>query len=108
MVLVIDRGYKNYDWHRQLSRQGVFFVTRLKNGAAFTEVSAKARSAVQDKFLSDRVITFDKLEPDENSQEAEFRIIKTWIDGESGSNDAGGRQNNRRESNEPKRAVRNN
>ena len=83
-MLVIDRWYNDYDWYKQLSRQGVFFVTRLKDGAAFTEVSEKARPAVQDKILSDRVITFDNLESDENGQETEFRIIRSWIDGEHG------------------------
>lgn len=83
-VLVIDRGYNDYDWYAQLSEQKVFFVTRLKDGAAFTEVPEKARQAVGDKILLDRVITFDHQKPNENGEKPEFRIIKAWIDAEHG------------------------
>jgi Transposase DDE domain/Domain of unknown function (DUF4372) len=34
-VLVFDRGYTDYDWFEQLSRQGVYFVTRLKSNADY-------------------------------------------------------------------------
>lgn len=34
-VLVFDRGYTDYDWFAALSRQKVFFVTRLKEQADF-------------------------------------------------------------------------
>ena len=83
-VLVIDRGYTEYDWYALLSLQGVFFVSRLKDNAAFTEVTEKARPAAGDKILSDRVITFDNQKPDENGKKPEFRMIKAWIDGEQG------------------------
>jgi hypothetical protein len=32
-VLVMDRGYVDYEWFAKLSREGVFFVTRLKSNA---------------------------------------------------------------------------
>jgi len=84
-VLVIDRGYNDYDWFGHLSKQGVFFVTRLKDDAVFTEVSEKARPAEGDKILLDRIITFDNQKPDENGEKPEFRIVKAWIDAEHGS-----------------------
>jgi IS4 transposase len=56
----------------------------LKDGAAFTEVPGKARQAVGDKILLDRVITFDHQEPDDNGEKPEFRIVKAWIDAEHG------------------------
>lgn len=34
-ILVIDRGYVDYAWFAELTRQGVFFVTRLKDNAAY-------------------------------------------------------------------------
>jgi hypothetical protein len=83
-VLVIDRGYNDYEWYAQLSRQGVYFVTRLKDGAAFTEVPEKSRPAIQDKILSDRTITFDNLASEEDGQKPEFRIVRKWIDAEHG------------------------
>jgi len=83
-VLVIDRGYTDYDWYEQLSQQGVFFVSRLKDNAAFTEVTEKARPAVEDKILWDRVVTFDKQKAGEDGKKPEFRIIKVWIGGDQG------------------------
>jgi hypothetical protein len=35
-ILAMDRGYVDYLWLDQLQEQGVYFVTRLKDNAAFT------------------------------------------------------------------------
>ena len=40
-ILVFDRGYTDYDWFAQLTRQGVFFVTRLKSNADFIVVEER-------------------------------------------------------------------
>ena len=80
----MDRGYNDYDWFSRLSRQGVSFVTRLNDGAAYTDVPEKARSAAGDKILSGRVITFDNQKLDENGKRPEFRIVKVWIGGKHG------------------------
>src|SRR5205823_10538071 len=37
-VLVIDRGYVDYDWWERLSKEGVYFVTRLKKDILWDEV----------------------------------------------------------------------
>jgi hypothetical protein len=37
-ILAMDRGYVDYLWLDELDQQGVFFVTRLKDNAAFTVV----------------------------------------------------------------------
>jgi hypothetical protein len=39
-ILVIDRGYLNYQWFAELTIAGVFFVTRLKADAAYAVVKA--------------------------------------------------------------------
>jgi IS4 transposase len=83
-VVVMDRGYNDYDWFAQLSGQEVFFVTRLKDNAAFTDVPEKARKAEGDRILSDRVITFDKHKADADGNKPEFRIIRKWIDAKHG------------------------
>ena len=62
----------------------MFFVTRLKDGAAYTDVPEKARPAAGDRILSDRVITFDNQKPDENGKRPEFRIVKDCIGGKHG------------------------
>ena len=33
--MVFDRGYNDYDWFAALDRQGVFFVTRIKNNTDY-------------------------------------------------------------------------
>lgn len=32
-IIAIDRGYTDYQWYKQLSDKGIFFVTRLKSNA---------------------------------------------------------------------------
>jgi hypothetical protein len=41
-ILVIDRGYVDYAWFAELTRQGVFFVTRLKDNAAYASLGTRA------------------------------------------------------------------
>ena len=62
----------------------MFFVTRLKDNAAFTEVPEKARPPQGDKILSDSIITFDKQKADKNGEKPEFRKIRVWIDAKHG------------------------
>ena len=34
-IIVFDRGYNCYEWFQTLDNKGVFFVTRLKEGATY-------------------------------------------------------------------------
>ena len=34
-LLVMDRGYLDYSWFADLSQQGVYFVTRMKDNADY-------------------------------------------------------------------------
>lgn len=43
-MLVFDRGYSDYDWFERLTEEGVHFVTRLKDNAAYLVVERRARS----------------------------------------------------------------
>lgn len=38
-ILVMDRGYLDYQWFDRLTAQGVYFVTRLKDGAVVEEAA---------------------------------------------------------------------
>jgi hypothetical protein len=59
-ILVIDRGYTDYDWFADLTKQGVYFVTRLKDNADYGVV--EERELPQRKGLRrDQVIYFYKL-----------------------------------------------
>jgi hypothetical protein len=54
-ILVMDRGYVDYAWFATLTRQGVFFVTRLKDNAVYTVVGTRElpvkRGIVHDELI---------------------------------------------------------
>jgi hypothetical protein len=56
-VVVFDRGYSDYEWFAELGRRGVFFVTRLKRGAAYEVVESRP-APQRSRVLSDEVICF--------------------------------------------------
>ena len=41
-ILAIDRGYNDYEWFAQLTRDGVFFVTRMKTNTVYETVEVCA------------------------------------------------------------------
>lgn len=74
-VLVFDRGYVDYQWFVELTRQKVWFVTRLKEGAACEVVEARPVPE-QGQVLRDEVIYFPSLA--EPSEEYFFRRVEIW------------------------------
>jgi hypothetical protein len=40
-IVVVDRGYVDYTWFGKLTAQGVFFVTRMKDGAVYKVVEKR-------------------------------------------------------------------
>ena len=54
-MLVFDRGYADHNWWLQLTRQKVYFVTRLKDSAEYGIVEARSVPAGGD-ILRDEVI----------------------------------------------------
>ena len=74
-VLVIDRGYIDYEWFIRLSAQRVFFVTRLKDNAAFDVIEDRPVPA-NSNVRKDQVIFFhSQATPDEKYF---FRIVEIW------------------------------
>src|SRR5690606_19319691 len=74
-ILVLDRAYIDYDWFVNLSRKGVYFVTRLKAGAAF-EVVEQRQAPERNHVLGDRVIFFySQAQP---SREHFFRLVEVF------------------------------
>lgn len=54
-VVVIDKGYTDYDWYKQLTDKGIFFVTRLRANAKYRVI--ERREANRDQGVtSDQVI----------------------------------------------------
>jgi len=74
-VLIMDRGYIDYEWFVQLTRQRVYFVTRLKDKASF-EVVEERKVPEHRNVLKDQIIFFhSQAEPGE---EYFFRLVEVW------------------------------
>jgi len=76
-MLVIDRGYQDFNWWLELSRRKVSFVTRLKDNAEYTIV--EQRPANQDReILRDEIVFLNKLR--DAGPAALMRRIEVWIE----------------------------
>ena len=75
-ILAIDRGYNDYEWFGQLTRDGVFFVTRMKTNTVYTTVEV---CAVPEKgnVLSDQIVSLPSLDKDGEAPVL-FRRIEYW------------------------------
>ena len=54
-VLVFDRGYSRYTWHKQLTNKGLFWVTRARKGMRY-EVVAPREVADGGNVISDQIV----------------------------------------------------
>jgi hypothetical protein len=59
-ILAIDRGYIDYEWFRELTGQGVYFVTRMKEKAVYT-VQEELRVPQNSSVVSDQIVSFPRL-----------------------------------------------
>ena len=60
-IVAIDRGYNDYGWYNQLTKKGIFFVTRLKTNAKFQVVSRQLVLANKG-LTSDQTIKFTGIQ----------------------------------------------
>ena len=58
-LLAIDRGYIDYEWFADLSQQGVFFITRMKDNADYVVIEDRELPR-RKGLLRDQVICFTK------------------------------------------------
>lgn len=56
IILVVDRGYNDYVWFRELSREGVFFVTRMKSNTAYV-VEQECAVPERGNVLGDQIVS---------------------------------------------------
>jgi hypothetical protein len=76
-VLIMDRGYIDYEWFVQLTQQAVYFVTRLKDRASF-EVIEDRPVPEKGNILKDQIIFFhSQAQP---SEEYFFRLVEVWLE----------------------------
>ena len=74
-VVVMDRGYIDYEWFVQLTYQGVYFVTRLKDNASFEVVENRPIPAGTN-VLKDQIVFFHSQAVAD--PEHFFRIVEVW------------------------------
>src|SRR5712691_5637775 len=71
----IDRGYNDYDWFGELTRDGVFLVTRMKDNAVYGVVEER-KVPEKGNVLSDKVVFFYRMAV--AGHEHFFRRIEVW------------------------------
>jgi hypothetical protein len=64
-MLVFDRGYADYGWFERLTGEGVHFVTRLKDNAAYIVIERRKPSGAG--VLSDEIVVLEKDAQSENA-----------------------------------------
>ena len=74
-VLVMDRGYNDYDWFAELTDQGVFFVTRMKTNADY-EVVGRRKPPENSNVRRDEDIFFYSMAA--AGKPYFFRRIEVW------------------------------
>ena len=75
-ILAIDRGYIDYGWFARLTWEGVYFVTRLKENAAY-QVKAALQVPQNRNVLSDQLIWFPSLAK-AGEEPCLFRRVEIW------------------------------
>ena len=75
-ILAIDRGYIDYDWFAELTRQEVYFVTRMKENAAY-QVKAEFAVPQNRNVLKDQLIWFPS-QPKAGEEPCLFRRVEIW------------------------------
>jgi len=76
-VVVFDKGYTDYDWWLKLTRQGVYFVTRLKDDANYGIVKQREVKAGSN-ILRDEEILLTKIQ--DEGPVAIMRRIEIWVE----------------------------
>ena len=84
-ILIMDRGYSDYEFFAQLDDQTTPFVTRLKEGAATTSLKKGVIKEFdgQDEKWGDYCIQFVGQLVNEKVKQKNFRLVQ-WYDAEAG------------------------
>jgi len=75
-IVVIDRGYNDYELYGSWTADGVFFVTRLKDGAAY-EVIGYGKPSNNPLVLADEIIRFTGKDAIEKCPKP-LRLVVVW------------------------------
>ena len=75
-IVVMDRGYVDYGWWEQLTKQGVYFVTRLKKDILWDEVESR-KPPQNCNVIRDQII---RIRPSAQYKiETKFRIVTILV-----------------------------
>jgi len=75
-ILVIDRGYNDFEWFVELTQQGVFLVTRMKTNTLYTVVQ-ECEVPAKGKVLRDQIISLPALAK-AGEEPVLFRRVEYW------------------------------
>ena len=75
-ILAIDRGYIDYQWFARLTREGVYFVTRMKENAVY-QVKAEFQVPQNRNVLKDELIWFPS-QVKAGEEPCLFRRVEVW------------------------------
>ena len=80
-ILAIDRGYNDFEWFLELTREGVFFVTRMKTNTVYTVVE-ECEVPASGNVLKDQIISLPALAK-AGEEPVLFRRIEYWNEDKS-------------------------
>ena len=75
-ILAIDRGYNDYVWFAEMTRDGVYFVTRMKTNTVYTVVE-ECEVPAKNNVIRDQIISLPSLEK-AGEEPILFRRIEYW------------------------------
>jgi hypothetical protein len=75
-ILAIDRGYNDFDWFAEMTRDGVFFVTRMKTNTVYSVVE-ECEVPKNGNVLRDQIISLPGLKK-AGEDPVLFRRIEYW------------------------------
>jgi hypothetical protein len=75
-ILAIDRGYNDFQWFRELTQEGVFFVTRMKTNTVYTEVE-ECEVPTNGNVWKDQIVSLPALAK-AGEEPVLFRRIEYW------------------------------
>jgi IS4 transposase len=80
-ILAIDRGYNDFEWFAELTREGVFFVTRMKTNTLYT-VEKECEVPTNGKVMRDQIVSLPALAK-VGEEPVLFRRIEYWNEDKS-------------------------
>lgn len=64
-VVVFDKGYNNYQWHKSLTDKGIYWVTRIRGNAKY-KVLERREHTKNPAITSDQIIRYSSTQGDRN------------------------------------------